>query len=149
MLTRAPRLLLALLAGVPACGPRAPRSRMPAPPPSTDTGPPADAADVGGAEGSDATQGGEDVPPPDAHRITISVTGDGAGRVVSTPPGIDCPDDCEAYFPTGTNMTLEPQPEGGSRFDRWAGACVMQGQTVELVVAASAHCTAFFVPDPG
>ena len=60
--------------------------------------------------------------------LTVSVAGDGVGVVVSDPPGISCPGDCEESFAEGTTVTLTATPEFGSALLRWSacegtGAC--------------------------
>ncbi len=44
------------------------------------------------------------------------------GRVVSTPPGIDCPGACSARF-TGPDVELAAEPMPGYRLEPWEGAC--------------------------
>ncbi|HZI40015.1 MAG TPA: hypothetical protein VFF24_17090, partial [Acidimicrobiia bacterium] len=58
--------------------------------------------------------------------LNVSVTGD--GRVVSTPIGIDCPDDtCSELFPSGQVVSLTPIAGPDFVFDRWLGACIGSG----------------------
>ena len=102
-------------------------------------------ADDSGAAPTDA---GHDTTP-EGHRVTVAVGGTGSGRVTSDPAGIDCPGDCEEWFATGTDLTLTPVADEGSRYDRWAGACRGQaraGGVVGLTIAGGGTCTAFFVP---
>ena len=51
--------------------------------------------------------------------ITVSLVGAGSGRVVSTPPGIDCGTTCSAMF-TGA-VTLTAIPDDGHFFAGWGG----------------------------
>jgi hypothetical protein len=60
--------------------------------------------------------------PPSASRVTVQLTGSGAGRVVSTPSGIDCPGAC-AMDAAGARVVLHAQPASGSTFHGWGGAC--------------------------
>jgi len=60
--------------------------------------------------------------PPD-RSLSVSTAPDGAGRVVSTPPGIDCGSDCHETYTFGREVKLEPQPSAGSEFEGWTGSC--------------------------
>src|SRR5262245_57210249 len=65
-------------------------------------------------------------PAPDAtvtFAVTISRSGDGGGRVRSSPPVLSCPETCSARFDLGTTLTLAATPNGGSRFSGWSGDC--------------------------
>jgi hypothetical protein len=55
--------------------------------------------------------------------LTLSISGSGAGSVVSTPTGILCDATCGASFATGTPVTLTSTPYSGSTFAGWSGAC--------------------------
>jgi hypothetical protein len=81
------------------------------------------------------------------HDLTVDV--EGAGRVTSTPSGIDCgtgqSGTCSASFAHGTSVTLTETPEAGSGFAGWSGACTGTGScAVSMSVARSA--TATFTP---
>jgi phospholipase C len=62
--------------------------------------------------------------------------GAGAGRVISTPAGIDCPGRCTASFPAGTTVVLTPAPEPGITFAGWSGPCTGMG-TCKLTLGES------------
>ena len=55
------------------------------------------------------------------HKLTVDVKG--KGKVVSSPEGIRCGDDCTAKFRQGTEVTLDPRPEDGAILHAWGGAC--------------------------
>jgi len=56
--------------------------------------------------------------------LTISLgRSTGQGRVVSNPPGIDCPPTCSTSWDSGTRITLVGAPLGRTRFVGWLGAC--------------------------
>jgi hypothetical protein len=79
----------------------------------------------------------EPEPNPGTRRLTVNFTGNGTGRIGSLPPGINCQwhqTDCEAIFPTGTQVVLVPTPFTGSSFAGWTGACagVKGACTVDL-----------------
>jgi hypothetical protein len=60
---------------------------------------------------------------------TLSVTVQGEGAIVSTPPGLKCVSDaetmrCQARFPERSRVTLSAIPErAGPAFVRWGGGC--------------------------
>lgn len=86
----------------------------PEPPP--DAGP----ADAG------ADAGIMDAMPVDAGPLTVTLQvdfeGDGLGRVVSTPAGLDCNEDCTVEFEPGLEVTLTATAAQGVVFVGWTGA---------------------------
>jgi hypothetical protein len=56
-----------------------------------------------------------------AFRLSVKVSGDGSGRVVSTPAGISCPATCDWYFLHDATVMLEAVPVAGSFFAGWEG----------------------------
>jgi hypothetical protein len=62
-------------------------------------------------------------PSPKLHTLTVAVLGGGTGRVVSVPPGIDCPGTCSLTAPEGTNYHLATEAADDSVFGAWGGAC--------------------------
>jgi Leucine-rich repeat (LRR) protein len=70
--------------------------------------------------------------------VTIELQGSGNGRVVSSPPAIDCGPICSAPVLAGQSITLTAEPEPGSMFRGWSGAC---SGTAECVLAPSADLT--------
>lgn len=76
----------------------------------------------------------------------------GAGRVVSSPEGIDCIDDysatCTAVFPVGTNVTLTATPDAKSAFVSWDEAGVKTNAlTRTFVMTGNSLVQAFFAPN--
>jgi hypothetical protein len=53
--------------------------------------------------------------------LTVSLDGNGAGRVQSQPSGIDCPGVCSAQFPSGATVALTATPTPPATFDGWDG----------------------------
>jgi len=53
--------------------------------------------------------------------VRATLLGDGKGRVVSSPNGIDCPGLCVAVFPAGSNVTFSWVPAENSDFLGWSG----------------------------
>jgi len=64
------------------------------------------------------------LPPPPDGMFTLSVNISGPGRVISIPPGIDCPaSTCLANFPRDTSVTLAASPTADGQFMSWSGDC--------------------------
>ena len=61
--------------------------------------------------------------PPSSWNLDVSLTGGGAGRVTSTPAGIDCPGICATAFPDGTAVSFAATPAAGNSFLGWNGPC--------------------------
>jgi uncharacterized repeat protein (TIGR02543 family) len=77
----------------------------------------------------------DDVPTIDAAdevSVTVTLAGNGSGRVTSDPTGIDCGGTCEASFPAGTPITLSAAPtDANSTFTGWTGgSCTGTGSCV-------------------
>jgi hypothetical protein len=66
---------------------------------------------------------GQAGPPAARGSRTIAVRIVGPGRVLSMPPGIDCPGICVAAFPPGTSMTMVAAPPENGSFREWGGPC--------------------------
>ncbi len=54
--------------------------------------------------------------------LTITLGGTQDGSVTSDPAGIDCGEDCEEIYESGTRVTLTAQPGPTSSFGRWSGS---------------------------
>ncbi len=78
-----------------------------------------------------------------AHILSVTVGGNGAGAVTSSPPGISCTSGtCSAAFPEGTQVTLTALASGASTFGGWGVACGgMGGCTVTMNVDMSVTAT--------
>jgi phospholipase C len=76
-------------------------------------------------------------------QLTVKGAGTTAGRVISTPAGIDCPGRCTAKFPKGTAVELTPAAEPGTTFAGWSGMCTGRG-TCKLNLDASTTATPTF-----
>jgi hypothetical protein len=86
--------------------------------------------------------------------LNVQGGGEGAGRVVSIPAGIDCAltagalsgDGSEPYT-EGTEIELTATPDQNSAFTGWSGdACVPEGSTCTLTLTADTTITASFAP---
>jgi len=60
---------------------------------------------------------------PSQHRLQVALSGNGSGRVVSNPAGIECGLSCSASFDDGTIVKLSAQAASASTFSGWGGAC--------------------------
>ena len=63
-------------------------------------------------------------PPGTTATLTVSVGGNGAGQVTSTPTGISCPGTCSASFPVGAQVALNASHPRRRRISLgWSNAC--------------------------
>lgn len=77
--------------------------------------------------------------------VIVTIGGTGAGTVVGSLPGINCPGDCAESYPFETVLVLTPTAVAGSVFVGWGGACVDAGTgPCSLVVTGSLAVTATF-----
>ena len=78
--------------------------------------------------------------------LIVSKVGTGQGTVTSSPPGIDCGNDCEESFPSGTSVVLTATADGGSEFTGWGGDCSSCGTntTCQIMLNADKTCSARF-----
>ncbi|BDG03922.1 InlB B-repeat-containing protein [Anaeromyxobacter oryzae] len=72
-------------------------------------------------------------PPPAKHTVAVQKAGNGSGRVMSAPVGIDCGTTCSAAFEANAFMTLSATADAGSTFQGWSGACGGTGACVVKV----------------
>jgi len=56
----------------------------------------------------------------DHRTLTVSFSGSGTARVLSSPAGIDCGTTCSASFPLGSVVTLTPTPASDTYVANWA-----------------------------
>lgn len=75
--------------------------------------------------------------------LIVTRTGNGNGRVTSTPSGIDCPGDCSQTFSNGQDVLLTAVASADSVFAGWSGAgCGGQGTcsvTMDMAKMVSAE----------
>ena len=76
--------------------------------------------------------------------LTVSNAGTGAGRVTSSPTGINCVTTCSASFNANSSVTLTAAPAVGSTFSGWRGAgCSGIGACVVTMSAAQSVTATF------
>jgi hypothetical protein len=80
-------------------------------------------------------------------RLTVDTAGTGHGRVVSTPPGINCDKKCTANFATDSVVTLTATPDAKSLFTGWSGACSGTGACI-VTMDVDKSVVATFVKKP-
>jgi hypothetical protein len=85
-----------------------------------------------------------DAPTPPGGDPTLTVTVAGAGRVTSTPAGIDCPGMCSAPFTAGTQVTLAAATAAPTVFTGWTSGCAPSRRDCVLTVDADAMVAAGF-----
>jgi Divergent InlB B-repeat domain len=59
--------------------------------------------------------------------LNMAKIGNGSGRIVSAPAGINCTGSCSAQFAGNSTVTLSATPLAGSLFTGWSGACTGTG----------------------
>jgi pectate lyase len=74
----------------------------------------------------------------------LSVTVEGSGSVSSDPAGIDCGQDCQHDFTSGTQVALTATPEAGYELESWGGACSGSASTCRLELSEDRVVTATF-----
>lgn len=75
--------------------------------------------------------------------LDVTKSGNGTGRVTSSPAGIDCGSDCSGSYDEGTSVTLTAQPNASSLFTGWSGACTGIGPCT-MSVGANTSVSASF-----
>lgn len=71
---------------------------------------------------------------------------EGHGRVISSPPRIDCGTVCAALFDDGQPVTLIAMADAGFAFAGWSGACSGTDPCTLGMVGTNATVTARFAP---
>ncbi|MDM8536886.1 hypothetical protein QUF70_09055 [Desulfobacterales bacterium HSG17] len=61
------------------------------------------------------------------YALGVDKAGDGTGKIVSAPSGINCGTDCGQAYDENTQVTLTAVPETDSEFAGWSGACTGTG----------------------
>ena len=77
---------------------------------------------------------------------TLSITKTGSGTVTSSPPGINCDNDCSESYTNNASVTLNATPAAGFVFTSWSGNTDCTDGLVTM--NASKTCTATFTVAP-
>jgi hypothetical protein len=80
--------------------------------------------------------------------LTTARTGTGGGTVTSSPAGIACGATCAHSYSTGIAVTLTAQPDPGSVFAGWSGACTGTVSSTSVTMTAARSCSATFDATP-
>jgi hypothetical protein len=97
-----------------------------------------------GGMGAGGVTGTGGVGVPLTHQLEATLYGGGAGRVTSTPAGIDCGSACTARFSEESRVTLHAVAGAGSEFLEWRGHC-SGASTCRLDLDDDKRVTAVFV----
>jgi len=78
------------------------------------------------------------------YTLTVNKTGTGSGIVTSDIPGINCGDDCNESYPSGTPITLTATAVSGSTFSSWIGCDSPSGTACYMTMNSDRTITATF-----
>ncbi len=82
---------------------------------------------------------------PPTYTLSATIQGNGSGQVFTTPSGLNCSiDTCTSNFPSNTSITLTANPNTGSTFTGWSGACTGTSPTCSILLSAQKSVTATF-----
>jgi hypothetical protein len=73
---------------------------------------------------------------PEGHTLNVTKTGQGNGKVRSSPAGINCGRDCQQGYLQVTEVTLTATQDANSIFTGWDGACTGTGECTVTMDAA-------------
>lgn len=76
-------------------------------------------------------------------QLMVTAPAAGAGTIVSSPAGINCPSTCAASFSQNTIVTLTAKPSSNYVFAGWSGAC-SGTESCTLTVTAAENVSAAF-----
>jgi hypothetical protein len=83
------------------------------------------------------------------HVLTVAKAGNGSGRVLSAPGGIECGSVCAARYPGASQVTLTAAPSNGSTFSGWSGGGCSGPGSCTLTLFAAQNVTATFTAPAG
>lgn len=78
------------------------------------------------------------------HTLTVNKSGTGSGTVTSTIQGINCGDDCNEIYLSGTSITLTAKPLSGATFSSWNGCDSSSGTTCHVTMTSDRNIIANF-----
>lgn len=82
----------------------------------------------------------------DDFEVSVTKAGGGSGRIVSVPEGIDCGGTCTATVSYLSRISLTAEPDPGTEFAGWAGACQGSSSVCLVTVTDAISVNAYFVP---
>lgn len=77
------------------------------------------------------------------YNLAVSIQGDGTGKIVSNPAGINCGFDCIEEFYAGTTVALTAAPEPNSSFEGWSEVCSFKSDC-KLTISGNVSVSATF-----
>ncbi len=80
--------------------------------------------------------------------LSVARVGAAQGRVVSTPEGIDCGEDCAEVYKKGLKVSVQALPDEGALFGGWAGDCSDTGVVCLLELTDDRTAVADFTFPP-
>lgn len=81
---------------------------------------------------------------PPAQTLTAHKSGNGSGKITSSPAGISCPKTCSHKFKFGSTVTLKAKASKDSSFTGWSGACSGRKATCKVTPNQALSVTAKF-----
>lgn len=82
------------------------------------------------------------------YSLNVTRAGAAQGRVVSTPVGIDCGEDCKEVYKKGLKVSVQAIPDEGALFGGWEGDCTGTGVVCLLELNADRTAVANFTFPP-
>jgi hypothetical protein len=79
-------------------------------------------------------------------QLSVETAGSGSGTVVTSPPGINCGDDCDESYAKGTVVTLTARAFEGSVFAGWTG-CSGAKNRCTVTMSDTRFVTALFAQE--
>jgi len=79
-------------------------------------------------------------------RVDVTNVSGGRGRIVSTPPGLDCETSCSSDFDYGTSLVLTAGGDAEDGLVGWSGACTGSALTCQLELTSEVQVGATFSP---
>lgn len=76
--------------------------------------------------------------------LDLALAGNGGGTVTSDPAGLGCGSICSASFDIDSEVTLTAEPDAGSGFAGWTGACAGTGPTCSVTMDEAKNVEATF-----